>query len=149
MKYHQGLFKPRNPSKYQGDYTKIIYRSSWEQKYMRWCDQNADILSWSSEELAIPYFNEMDQKWHRYFVDFKIDKKNRDDSVITYLIEIKPRGQINKPQLRKTKTKKYIQECETWVVNQTKWVFADKYAKERGWQFAVIDEYILGIKKDK
>ena len=51
---YKGKFRPSNPNKYKGDPTKVIYRSLWELKFMRWCDGNVNILKWSSEEVVIP-----------------------------------------------------------------------------------------------
>ena len=45
-KYHQGRFNPRNPEKYKGDVRNIIYRSSWELKFLQWCDRNDKILEY-------------------------------------------------------------------------------------------------------
>ena len=53
-KTKQGRFKPRNPGKYKGDPSNIIYRSSWEKKFMLWCDCNLNVLEWGSEEIVIP-----------------------------------------------------------------------------------------------
>ena len=53
--YKQGLFSPRNPKKYMGDPTNIVYRSGWEKRVMDWADGNSNVLRWSSEEVVIPY----------------------------------------------------------------------------------------------
>ena len=46
----KGRFKPKNPKKYKGDPSNIIFRSSWERDVMNWCDKNEKIVSkWSSE----------------------------------------------------------------------------------------------------
>ena len=37
---YKGKFIPRNTSKYLGDPTSIVYRSSYELKFMNWCDRN-------------------------------------------------------------------------------------------------------------
>ena len=70
--YKQGLFYPKNTEKYKGDFSNIVYRSSWELKFMHWADESKNVLEWSSEELVIPYLSPLDNKMHRYFVDFKI-----------------------------------------------------------------------------
>ena len=44
---YKGRFRPSNPHKYKGDHTKIIYRSLWELKFMRKCDENTGIVQWS------------------------------------------------------------------------------------------------------
>ena len=57
--------QPKNPSKYLGDPTKIVYRSLWERKCMRIFDENPNVIRWASEEMAIPYFSPVDKKRHR------------------------------------------------------------------------------------
>ena len=100
-KYHQGKFKPINPNKYEGDWTNIVFRSSWEFHLARWCDKNPAVISWNSEEIVVPYFYDVDQRYHRYFVDFKVKLKTRSGSVKTVLIEVKPRAQRMKPLVEK------------------------------------------------
>ena len=56
MRY-QGKFTPRFPRKYKGDPTNIIYRSSWEYKFMVWADTSTSVQEWASEEIAIPYIS--------------------------------------------------------------------------------------------
>ena len=51
----QGKFRPKNPEKYKGDPTNIIYRSSWELTVFKYLDTNSSILKWASEEIFIPY----------------------------------------------------------------------------------------------
>ena len=66
----KGKYITRNSAKYRGDYRNIIYRSSWELKFMKYCDMNPNILEWGSEEIVIPYRSPLDNRVHRYFVDF-------------------------------------------------------------------------------
>jgi hypothetical protein len=75
-KSYQGYFKPKNPQKYKGDPTNIVYRSSWELKLMTYLDLHKDIVTWGSEELIIPYRSPIDNKIHRYFPDFIVTKIN-------------------------------------------------------------------------
>jgi trans-aconitate methyltransferase len=75
---YKGVFKPKNPQKYNGDPTNIIYRSSWELKYMMYLDSHENVLSWSSEEVIVPYRSPIDNKVHRYFPDFVV-KMNQDN----------------------------------------------------------------------
>ena len=67
---HKGRYRVANPSKYRGDINDIIYRSSWELKFMKWCDNNTSVLEWGSETMIIPYKSPVDSKVHRYFVIF-------------------------------------------------------------------------------
>jgi hypothetical protein len=142
-KYVQGKFKPINPHKYEGNPMNIIFRSSWELKFLRWCDSNQSIIKYSSEEIVVPYLCPTDNRWHRYFPDAKIVIKDKLGNIITYLVEIKPFAQTKPPVIPKKKTKRYINEVMTWGKNEAKWKFCDKYAKERGWQFMVITEHDL------
>ena len=52
---YSGTFRPKNPRKYAGDPNNIIYRSTWEARVMNWLDKNPNIITWASEEIAIPY----------------------------------------------------------------------------------------------
>ena len=74
MKTYKGYFKPKNPKKYKGDPTNIIYRSSWECKLMIRLDEDPNVISWGSEEIIIPYRSPIDNKIHRYFVDFIVTR---------------------------------------------------------------------------
>ena len=104
-KFLQGVFSPKNPKKYRGDPTKIMYRSSWERKFMDYCDLKESIVEWSSESTIIPYHYDLDGKTHRYFIDFKIVVREKNDILQTYLVEIKPKKQTQPPKQPKRKTK--------------------------------------------
>ena len=71
MRY-QGKFRPSFPIKYKGDYNNIIYRSSWEYKFMVWCDRSTSVAEWGSEEVVVPYISPVDGKRHSYFPDFYV-----------------------------------------------------------------------------
>lgn len=53
---------PKNPEKYVGDVNNIISRSSWETKFMNWCDQNPAVIKCAyfdqepNQHLAIQVF---------------------------------------------------------------------------------------------
>ena len=138
-KYHQGIFKPKHPEKYVGDVTNIVYRSSWELKFLNWCDTNPSVLKYASEELIIPYFSPVDQKQHRYFVDFVIMVRTRTGEIKKYAVEIKPESQTVPPKQRK-QTRKYLTEMSTYMVNQAKWKAADEFCKSKGMEFLVLTE---------
>ena len=146
MAPYQGYFKPKNPQKYKGDPTNIIYRSSWELKLMRFLDERKDIIKWSSEEIIIPYRSPIDGKWHRYFPDFLVTKINKDGILETALIEVKPKSQTQPPKRQNKITKRYLTEVKTWGVNEAKWSAANEYCKDRGWSFHIFTEKELGIK---
>jgi len=145
-KSYQGYFKPKNPQKYKGDPTNIVYRSSWELKLMTYLDSHNDIVTWGSEELFIPYRSPIDNKIHRYFPDFIVTKINKEGKKETALIEVKPAAQTKPPKKQEKVTRKYITEVTTWGINEAKWKAANEYCKDRGWSFHIFTERELGIK---
>ncbi len=144
--YHQGKFKPINPTKYLGDPTNIIYRSSWEKQCMIYFDNNPNIVQWGSEEIVIPYRSPLDKRVHRYFVDFVVKAKTKEGKVQTSLVEVKPYKQTQSPKIQKRKTRKYLNEVTTYLVNEAKWKAAESFCKERKWNFQIITEHELARK---
>lgn len=112
----KGRFKPANPAKYKGDIKKITYRSLWERRFMLYCDRSDQIVSWSSEELHVPYFFIEDEKWHNYYPDFLIETHDGR----TIMVEIKPESQWRWPQ------------------NLAKWSYAAEYCDQNGYDFKVL-----------
>lgn len=146
MKTYKGYFKPKNPKKYKGDPTNIIYRSSWECKLMIRLDEDPNVISWGSEEIIIPYRSPIDNKIHRYFVDFIVTKINKEGIKETILIEVKPEKQTKPPKIQKNITRKYITEVKTWGVNEAKWKAAKEFCADRKYKFIILTEHELGIK---
>jgi len=142
----KGWFTPVNPNKYRGDPTNIIYRSSWELRFMKYCDLNSSVLSWESEEFCIQYRHPMDSKIHRYFPDFKIQIKTREGITETWVIEIKPYAQTQEPKTQKKKTKRFVTEVVTYAVNKKKWEAAQIWCENRKFKFMIFTENELGIK---
>lgn len=146
-KYKQGLFIPANPQKYAGDVSNIIYRSSWEFRTFQWADLNQSVVQWSSEETIIPYVCQTDNRMHRYFVDMKLRIRGQDGAVKEYVVEIKPHAQTLPPKFPGRQTKRYLEEVETFVKNQSKWAAAKIYAKDRNMEFVILTEKeIFGTK---
>jgi hypothetical protein len=112
---------------------------------MDWLDRNPDIVSWASEELIVPYKSPSDGKWHRYFPDFLVKVKTKNNTTKTMMIEIKPKYQTLPPKQPSRKTKKFINEVITYGVNQAKWKAAQEYCADRGWEFHVMTEEHLGL----
>jgi len=143
--FHKRKYIPIFPEKYTGDPTNIIMRSSWETRFASWCDKNPSVVKWSSEETIIPYRCPTDNYIHRYFVDFKIHVKDKNNSFKTYLVEIKPESQTIPPEYPGKRTKRYLVESMAFIKNQAKWKAATEYAKDRGWEFKIITEKELGL----
>jgi len=149
MAKYQGYFKPRNPRKYKGDPTNIIYRSRWELLVMSRFDIDPNVIWWSSEETVIPYRSPVDNRIHRYYVDFTARLNKPGGGTRTVLIEVKPYKQTQPPVITegKKKSRKYINEVMTWGVNSAKWKAARAYCKDRGFEFMIMTEHELGIPK--
>lgn len=142
---YSGRYPVSNPQKYDGDSTKVFYRSLWERQVFKWCESNPQVIKWSSEETVIPYKCKTDNRIHRYFVDVKIKLESGE----TYLVEIKPKKETIAPKKPARQTKKYVNEVMTYVKNQSKWEAAEEYCMQRGWKFVVWTEDTLkslGIK---
>ena len=144
-KYYQGKFIPKNPLKYRGDLTDIVYRSSWELKFCKWADSHPSVLEWSSEETVIPYFLPIDGKYHRYFVDFRIKVRRTDGTVWEHLVEIKPKNQCVEPKPPKRMTRSFADRVKTYVKNTCKWKAAKLFCdglkmKGRGIDFIILKE---------
>jgi hypothetical protein len=138
-KYYQGRFNPKNKSKYKGDLNAIFYRSSWEAYFMNWLDKKDFVLEWKSEETIIPYISPIDNKQHRYFVDFWAKFKTKEGTQ-EFLIEIKPKKESLPPKQPKKQTKQYVQKVVTYLTNQAKWEAAEAFAHEHNMFFKVLTE---------
>lgn len=142
----KGLFRPKNPSKYQGNPTRIVYRSSWEMKVMSWLDLNENILSWASEEFCIVYFDPGKQRKRRYFPDFKVEVKDKtNDSKKTLILEVKPAHKLEPPKRGKKSEKTFITEMFEFAQNQAKFDAARAYCQERGYEFKILTEHDIGV----
>ncbi len=141
----KGKFIPKNISKYRGDYRNIIYRSSWEFKFLQYCDTNKNIIEYSSEEIAIPYRSPLDGRVHRYFVDFYIKVRDVSGNTQKYLVEVKPKKQTKEPKKQKRMTKSYLYEVTEYVKNQSKWQAAKEFCADNGMQFKIITEDELKV----
>ena len=139
-RYLQGKYRLRLPSQYKGDSRNVVFRSSWEYKFMQWCDSRSVVEEWGSEEIAIPYISPVDGKRHRYYPDFYVKVRGK-----KYIVEVKPFRQTKEPKTQKRMTKSYINEVFTWGVNQAKWKAATEFCKDYGMEFMLITEKELRI----
>lgn len=142
FKYTQGFYKIKNPEKYKGDINQIVYRSSYELKFMNFLDQHPNVLKWASEEIAIPYI--WNGERHRYFVDFYVEFKAKDGSTRKMLVEIKPYQQTQPPKAPQRKTRKSLETYQnailTYTKNVAKWEHAKDFCERNGVNFVVLTE---------
>jgi len=143
VRFKQGLFKPNNIDKYKGTHP-IIYRSSYELRFMRWADHNPHVVSWGSESIIIPYQNPLTGRISRYFVDNNITIKTKEGIVKKYLIEIKPSIQTLPPKATRN-TKSLMRKQAEYVKNRAKWAAAEQWAKKKNYEFTILTEKHLGL----
>lgn len=137
---YSGKYTPKNKSKYRGNVNNIVWRSTWELKFLRYLDEHPDIIEFGSEEVVIPYVSPIDGKYHRYFVDFYFKVRTKDNIIKKYLIEIKPHSQTLEPKRPKRITESYVNNVKTYLVNSAKWNAAKKFAQTHDMTFLVITE---------
>jgi len=134
-------FYPKNASKYIGDPNKIVCRSLWERKFCKYLDENKNILRWSFENIKVPYLSPLDKLMHQYIPDFLVEKKNKDGSVSTLMVEIKPEKQTKKPVLTENVSKRtYSKNLQMYLVNQAKWDAAKQFCSQNNIDFVVLTE---------
>ena len=140
-KFVQGKYKLKNPQKYVGDPNNVVFRSSWEMRCCKFFDENKNIVKWASEELSIEYPDPANpRKIRRYFPDFIIQCLQPDGSKKMVMIEVKPDAQTRPPELKKRKTKRYLEEMYTYKKNEYKWKAAQNYCAAKGWEFQIWTE---------
>lgn len=85
------------------------FRSSWEEKFMAYLDQDASVKLWSYEKTVIEYLsNKRTNKIRKYYPDFYVEYLDGTKK----LIELK-----QKRKLSQVAVKKKAQAAEEWCVN--------------------------------
>lgn len=132
-KFAQGLYTVLNPHKYVGR-GQPRYRSGWEHAFMRFLDSNDHVVNWASESISIPYRNPLTGKASTYVPDFFITYRNRDNTLIAEVVEIKPKKQSV------IESKASARDRAVVAINYAKWDAATKWARKNGLKFRVITE---------
>lgn len=107
----------------------IIYRSSYERKFIVWLENSNKVKSWGSECICIPYYY-IDNSTHRYYPDYFVELIDGTKMVV----EIKPHNQTKKP---KTDNSWAYKE---YVKNMCKWKAAKEFCEKKGYQFKILTE---------
>lgn len=131
-RYQQGYINPQSCQKlFEGlKYEKIIYRSSYEKKFINWLENSKDVYKWGSECIKIPYLLITDQKYHTYYPDYVVEMTNGD----IYVIEIKPANQTKKPETDNSwASREYIK-------NMCKWKATVEFCKSKNYKFKILTE---------
>ena len=132
--FAKGKFNMKHPEKYVGNHVPM-YRSSWDWSFMNFCDNNKSVQKWASEAVQIPYRDPLTGRQTVYVPDFFIQYVDKQNRVITELIEIKPASQTILERVGKNK---YNQA--QYVKNQAKWTAANAWCKQQGLKFRVLNE---------
>lgn len=140
--FKQGVFNPINAQKYNGSMP-IVFRSSWELAMMQYLDRNTACISWSSESVIIPYFDPVENKQRRYFIDFAAVFQQGAEKQ-TFVIEVKPYRETIPPKASKRKkSKTLLRESMTYATNVAKWKAAEAWCLGRGYKFIIVTEKVL------
>ena len=131
--FAKGVFQPRNPAKYVGNKSPT-YRSSWEQVFMTFLDNNDNVMQWASESIQIPYRNPVTGKQSIYIPDFLITYRTRQNTLIAEVIEIKPKKQSIIESKMSNRDRMVV------AINYAKWDSATKWCNRNGLKFRVITE---------
>jgi len=132
--YAQGIFTPTNPQKYIGKHNPR-YRSGWEFTFMQFCDNNKNVIQWSSESIIIPYIHPLTGKRTNYIPDFLVVYENKHGQQKAEIVEIKPKKQsLIESRVANARDRAVV------AINHAKWASAMAFCKQNGLTFRVITE---------
>lgn len=131
-RFHQGVLSPLIFHKvFPSQKNKpIIYRSSWERKFIGWAEHNKGVKYWGSECGGIKYRSSVDNNIHTYYPDFFLEMEDGRKIVV----EIKPKNQVKKPEGNNPWMVK------TWMKNMSKWKTLKEICDQKNWSFWIITE---------
>jgi hypothetical protein len=148
-KYKKGFYILQNPEKYIGNPQEIIYQSSWEFAFCKFCDLNNNVKKWSGEGLQISYqiTNDLGKiETHRYYPDFYLEMVRYGDNEAydRLLVEIKPKKDCEFPVKPKNHTLKMLENYEyalrMYKKNLHKWAFTKEWCAKHNIKFLIITE---------
>jgi len=164
-KTKQGYYQVQNPKKYIGENGLVIYRSSWEHSFCRWCDFSPSIIRWSSEPIRIPYYDRVSKleeckkqgldpnnpkNWtvKYYNTDFWIEVDKGDNVTQKMFIEIKPSYKLKKPippniNASLKEKRKFNNLAKEYLINEAKYAAMNAWAEKSNAKFYVFTEDTL------
>lgn len=164
-KTKQGYYKVQNLQKYMGNPALVIFRSSWEHTFCRWCDFSPSIIRWSSEPIRVPYYDRVSKldelrrqgldpnnpkNWviKYYNTDYWIEVAQGDGTTKKMFVEIKPANKLKKPippgenaPLREVRRFNLL--AKEYLINEAKFAALKAWAERSGAQFWVFTEETL------
>lgn len=133
-RYKQGYINPASCKKlFPSQQNKpIIYRSSYEKRFIEYLENNKNVEAWGSECTPIEYVDAYDNKTHTYYPDY-IALING----VYYLFEVKPYNQCVAPS---SIVPKDSYQWKTYIKNVSKWKAAKTLCESKGMKFQIITE---------
>ena len=136
-RYNQGYYKPIYPQKYVGREVPI-FRSGIELKFFKFCDNNPNVIKWSSEDIKIPYWDIVTRKNRTYYVDNFVEIKEG-NIIKQYLVELKDKRETVPPNPNSKKKKStLLYEEFQWRTNNSKWKYAQQFCKDHKLEFLLL-----------
>jgi len=164
-KTKQGYYKVSNKEKYIGDPELIIYRSSWEFGFCKYCDMSPSVKRWSSEPVSIPYYDRVSKleecaklgldpnnpsNWEvkNYNTDFWYEVDTGNGKTEKIFVEIKPSYKLKKPipPLDNAPLKEqriFVKNAKEYLTNEAKFAALKGWADQHGSKFYVFTEHTL------
>ncbi len=160
----QGYYQVQKKEKYIGDPNLVVYRSSWEMAFCKWCDYAPSVLRWSSEPIKIPYYDRVSKlneckklgldpnnprNWQvrNYHTDFWVEI-DKGDVVEKWFIEIKPKNKLKKPipphkDSKLKLIKRFNIEAKEYLINEAKFAALKEWATRHNTKFYIFTEDTL------
>jgi hypothetical protein len=160
----QGHYNVQLPDKYVGDPKLVVYRSSWEMAFCKWCDASPSVLRWSSEPIKIPYYDRVSKleeckkygldpnnpknwKIRNYYTDFWVEI-DKGDKIEKWFVEIKPKNKLVKPvpppvNAKLKDIKRFNMQAKEYLINEAKFAALNEWAKKHDMSFYVFTEDTL------
>ena len=161
----QGYYVVQNTDKYVGDPKAVIYRSSWEMSFCKWCDASPSVRRWSSEPIKIPYFdrvsnleeckkygldpnNPKNWKVRNYHTDFWVEVDKGSGVIEKWFVEIKPKNKLMKPtpppaNAKLKDIKRFNMQAKEYLINESKFASLNEWAAKHDMKFYVFTEETL------
>lgn len=133
-RYRQGTINPYSCKKLfeSQKSTPIIYRSSYEKRFVQWLESNHNVTHWGSECIAIKYRRLDDDTEHTYYPDYLVETINGN-----YLVEVKPYNQTRPPDPLLPHSS---YAWQTYITNMSKWKAAQEFCERNNLHFKIITE---------
>lgn len=143
-KYNQGIFKPLNRVKCKNPSNRpVVFRSSWEAQLFKWCDKNANVIEWSSEQHRIPYIHPLTRRSQIYVPDVWVRIKNDRGVIEEQIIEVKPLAETPAFALaryKETGRKPSVYRQTMLLINNAKFKAAEHWCSAHGMRFILMTE---------